>query len=112
MKFRLGCELTYKVTPRPSLYSMWRSHVCSGTNTSRIASFRANFPRRAYTVPDLKNRYMQIVAPAGNFTLSYSAELVLNVYRADPAIVREIDVKDLPLDIFPYLLPSRFVAFR
>jgi len=26
--------------------------------------FEPNFPRRAYTVPDLKNRYMQIVAPA------------------------------------------------
>jgi transglutaminase-like putative cysteine protease len=110
MKFRLGCELTYKVaTEIVFIFNVEVACLQRHENVADRLVFEPNFPRRAYTVPDLKNRYMQIVAPAGNFTLSYSAELDLNVYRADPAIVHEIDVKDLPLDIFPYLLPSRFV---
>jgi len=40
--------------------------------------------RRSYTVPDQKNRYTQVVAPVGNFSVSYTAEIYLNIYRAYP----------------------------
>jgi hypothetical protein len=40
--------------------------------------------RRSYTVPDLKNRYTQVVVPVGNFSVSYTAEIYLNIYRAYP----------------------------
>ena len=72
-------------------------------------NFNPNLPRRFYTVPDLRNRYVQVVAPVGDLLFSYSAEVDLDVHRADPATVHEMDVRDLPLDILPYLLPSRFV---
>jgi transglutaminase-like putative cysteine protease len=39
----------------------------------------------------------------------YDAELTLDVYRADPSTVPETPVADIPLEIMPYLLPSRFV---
>src|ERR1019366_1842794 len=72
-------------------------------------NFNPNLPRRFYTVPDLRNRYTQVVAAVGAFSLSYPAEVDLDIFRADPAMVHEMDVRDLPLDILPYLLPSRFV---
>ena len=34
--------------------------------------------------------------------------LNLNIYRADPSTDHGMDVRDLPLAILPYLLPSRF----
>jgi len=46
--------------------------------------FNPNVERRSYTVPDLKNRYTQVVAPVGNFSVSYTAEIYLNIYHADP----------------------------
>ena len=60
-------------------------------------------------MPDLRNRYTQVVAPVGDLILSYTAKVDLDIFRADPATVHEMDVRDLPLDILPYLLPSRFV---
>ena len=46
-----------------------------------------------------------VAAPA----CRYQAEVSLDVYRADPATVGETPISDLPLDIMPFPLPSRFV---
>ena len=39
----------------------------------------------------------------------YEAEVTLDVFRADPATIDETPLGELPLDIMPFLLPSRFV---
>ncbi len=48
--------------------------------------------------------------PTGPFALEYEAEVDLTVHRADPATINETPVAKLPIDILPYLLPSRFVS--
>ncbi len=50
------------------------------------------------------------LAPPGDLSLSYSAEVDRQVHRADPATVDEMPLSTLPLDILPFLLPSRFVS--
>jgi transglutaminase-like putative cysteine protease len=68
-----------------------------------------DLPRRDYTVPHTKNRYLGVVVPPGSFALDYRARVDLQVYRADPADIGEVRVAKLPLDILPFPLPSRFV---
>lgn len=110
MKFRLGCELAYKVLAESVfIFNVSVAILQRHKNLADQLNFNPNLPRRFYTVPDLRNRYVQVVAPVGDLFLSYSAEVDLQVFRADPATVHEMDVRDLPLDILPYLLPSRFV---
>lgn len=110
MKFRLGCELAYKVVNETVfIFNVSVAILQRHKKLVDQLSFNPNLPRRFYSVPDLRNRYVQVVAPVGELLLSYSAEVDLDVHRADPAIVHEMDVRDLPLDILPYLLPSRFV---
>jgi transglutaminase-like putative cysteine protease len=60
-------------------------------------------------VPDIKNRYFSIEAQPGPLNIHYEAEVSLDVFRADPATVNEVPLGDIPLDIMPFLLPSRFV---
>ena len=110
MKFRLGCELAYKVVAETVfIFNVQVALLHRHANLIDQLNFSPNLPRRFYTVPDLRNRYTQVVAPVGDLSLSYTAEVDLNIYRADPSTVHEMDVRDLPLDILPYLLPSRFV---
>jgi transglutaminase-like putative cysteine protease len=45
----------------------------------------------------------------GEFTLEYEAEVELYASHADPETVPEWPVSALPLNILPFLLPSRFV---
>ena len=65
--------------------------------------------RRDHVVPDSKNRYFGVVVPQGSFSVDYRAQVDLEVYRADPAGIRETGIAHLPLEILPFLLPSRFV---
>jgi transglutaminase-like putative cysteine protease len=110
MKFRLGCELAYKVLAETVfIFNVSVAILQRHKDLVDQLNFNPNLPRRFYTVPDLGNRYVQVVAPLGDLSLSYSAEVNLEVHRVDPATVQEMDVRDLPLDILPYLLPSRFV---
>ena len=110
MKFRLGCELAYKVVAETVfIFNVEVALLQRHSDLVDHLIFNPNVERCSYTVPDLKNRYTQVVAPVGNFSLSYTAEVDLNIYRADPETVHEMQVRDLPLDILPYLLPSRFV---
>jgi hypothetical protein len=48
-------------------------------------------------------------AAPSDLSLSYTAKVDLNIYRADRSTDHGMDVRDLPLAILPYLLPSRFV---
>lgn len=110
MKFRLGCELAYQALQETVfIFNVAVAILQRHENLVDQLNFNPNLPRRFYTVPDLRNRYVQVVAPTGGLTLAYAAEVDLLVHRADPATVHEMDVRDLPLDILPYLLPSRFV---
>ena len=110
MKFRLGCELAYKVVAETVfIFNVQVAFLQRHINLVDQLNFNPNLPRRFYTVPDLRNRYTQVVAPVGDLSLSYTAEVDLDIFRADPATLHEMDVRDLPLDILPYLLPSRFV---
>lgn len=78
MKFRLGCELTYKVkTETVFIFNVEVAFLRRHGNLTDRLVLEPKFPRRSYAVPDLKNRYMQTVVPPGTFTLSYSAELDL-----------------------------------
>lgn len=64
---------------------------------------------RSHTVPYLNNRYFGVNAPIGPLGIQYQAEVTLDVHKADPASIGETPLADLPLDIMPFLLPSRFV---
>jgi transglutaminase-like putative cysteine protease len=64
---------------------------------------------RTYIVPDIRNRYFSIDAEPGPLNVRYEAEVTLDVYRADPCTIDETPLNAIPLDIMPFLLPSRFV---
>jgi transglutaminase-like putative cysteine protease len=110
MKFRLGCELDYQVFEETVfIFNLEVAPLVRHAGLLDRLAFTPELPRRTYTVPDVQNRYTGVLVPPGAFSLSYSAEVDLEVFRADPADVHEIAVRDLPLDILPFLLPSRFV---
>lgn len=110
MKLKLGCELEYQVLEETTF--IFNVEVARLTRHERLADSIACTPdadRRSYAVPNLGTRYLGFTAPPGPLALRYSADLELAVHRADPSAVDEMAVRDLPLDILPYLLPSRFV---
>jgi transglutaminase-like putative cysteine protease len=110
MKFKLGCDLSYQVVEETVfIFNLEVAPLPRHRELMDRFILSPDLPRRTYMTPDTKNRYTGVIVGPGPFSVSYTAEVDLDVHRADPSSVREMDVRDLPLDILPFLLPSRFV---
>ena len=111
VRYKLGCELSYQVmAPSVFIFNIEVAKLQRHQNLTESLTFNPDLPRRTYTVPDVQNRYVSVAAEAGPLNVKYEAEVSLDVFRADPATVHEMPLAELPLDIMPFLLPSRFVS--
>ncbi|SOR29868.1 conserved protein of unknown function, transglutaminase-like domain [Methylorubrum extorquens] len=111
MRFKLGCSLAYEVkAPTTFIFNVEVAKLQSLDIARESLTLAPDLARRVYVTPDLKNRYLGVNVQPGPFSLEYNAEVDLTVVRADPATIAETPVSELPLDILPFLLPSRFVS--
>ena len=111
MRYQLGCDLSYRIKSETLfIFNVEVAELVRHKDLREMLTIKPDLQRRRYTVPDNKNRYTGVLAPPGDLSLSYSAEVDLQVHRADPATVDEMPLPTLPLDILPFLLPSRFVS--
>lgn len=108
-RFQLGCRLSYEIPDRTSfVFNVEASELPRQTVVSERLTFDREVAPEAYTT-DTGSRMLRILSPAGALMLRYEAEVNLDMVRADPASVDEVEPAALPLKYFPYLLPSRFV---
>lgn len=61
-----------------------------------------------YTDPVTHTRFLRLKAYAGPLLVRYEATVDLHHYRADPELIPELAVADLPGPVLPYLYPSRY----
>ena len=111
MRFALGCHLTYEVLEETTfIFNLEVAQLRSSAIVGERLTLAPDLSRRVYVAPDFKNRYLGVTVAPGPFSLDYEAEVALTVHRADPATIDEMPMASLPLDILPFLLPSRFVS--
>ena len=53
-------------------------------------------------------RYLRLQAWPGQLTLTYQGIVEINHHHEDPDALREMPVSELPLDVLPYIYPSRY----
>ncbi|PWE54151.1 transglutaminase family protein [Metarhizobium album] len=111
MRYRLGCELSYEVkSPTTFIFNLEVARLERHLDLEERLVVSPDLPKRTYSVPDVHNRYFAVNAEAGPLEIRYEAEVTLKVFRTDPAAISETPLTDLPLDIMPFLLPSRYVS--
>ncbi|WP_232630675.1 transglutaminase-like domain-containing protein [Methylobacterium sp. Leaf118] len=111
MRFTLGCSLAYEVeAPTTFIFNVEVARLKSHRIIGETLTLAPELAHRVYVTPDLRNRYLGVNVAPGPFSLEYNAEVDLTVVRADPDTIHETPVAALPLDILPFLLPSRFVS--
>lgn len=111
MRYSLGCSLSYTIkTDTLFIFNLEIAQLKAHTILSERLLLTPDVQRRTYITPNRRNRYLGVSVPQGAFSLQYEAEVELAVFRADPATINETPVWALPLDILPFLLPSRFVS--
>jgi transglutaminase-like putative cysteine protease len=111
VRYKLGCSLGYDVkAPTTFVFNLQVAKLLRHLDLVETLDFDPPMPFRRYIAPDVRNRYCSINAGPGPLIVRYSAEVTLDVFRADPETVNEMPVAELPLDIMPFLLPSRYVS--
>lgn len=109
MRFSLGCELRYRVGQPTTL--ILNVEAQGGSQQQVLAEkfevtpFIATMPHRAAQTANLYRRF--VMAP-GEYTIRYDAQMALTPQLHNPDSVAEVPISDLPLDVLPYLYPSRF----
>jgi transglutaminase-like putative cysteine protease len=110
VRYKLGCDLSYEVKGQTVfIFNLEVARLNRHHDLVERLTITPDLPRRTYTVPDINNRYVSVDAAPGPLNVHYEAELTLDVFRADPDTVNEMPLSLIPLDIMPFLLPSRFV---
>lgn len=111
IRYKLGCDLSYDVrSPTVFIFNLEVARLIRHHDVTERLTITPDLERSTYIVPDIRNRYFKIDAKPGPLNVHYEAEVTLDVFRADPLSIAETPVADLPLDIMPFLLPSRFVS--
>jgi transglutaminase-like putative cysteine protease len=110
IRYTLGCDLSYEVkSPTVFIFNVEVARLARHHHLVERLLISPDYQHRSYTVPDIRNRYFSIDAQPGPLNIRYEADVTLDVFRADPGNVQETPLNALPLDIMPFLLPSRFV---
>ncbi|SFU78395.1 Transglutaminase-like enzyme, putative cysteine protease [Methylobacterium sp. 174MFSha1.1] len=111
MRYTLGCRLAYDVVSETVfIFNLEVARLSRHHDLRETLRLDPDLPLRRHEAPETGNRYVAVTVPPGPFSLDYEAEVTLDPHRADPVGIAETPVRDLPLDILPYLLPSRFVS--
>lgn len=109
MKYSLGSELTYQASQNATLILNIEAMQCAQqTILSETLEIEPFVEAEAFTAPDTGNRFRRLLLPAGEFKIRYKAEVELNARHDDPASIKEVPVSRLPLEVLPYLNPSRY----
>ena len=111
VRYKLACDLSYDVAAETVfIFNVEVAKLKRHRWLEENMIIAPELPLDTYEAPDIRNRYRKVTVPAGAFSLSYRAEVTLEVHREDPRNVPETPIGALPLDILPFILPSRYVS--
>jgi transglutaminase-like putative cysteine protease len=109
IRFDISCELGYQVNgpsdflfnievaQTPQQTALESRHVVS--NVADVEGFKAK---------DLPNRFIRFSASEGAVNIDYKAKVLVDHHWAEPSTLIEHPIAELPKEVLPYLLPSRY----
>ncbi len=109
MKFQLGCELDYDISSE----SIFIFNIQAMENEyqhilSQSLEIDPNCEKEEYVDREAKNSYFRLIAPEGKLTISYKATVELKHHADNTNKIEEASLARVPLDVVPYLYPSRY----
>ncbi|WP_017306800.1 transglutaminase-like domain-containing protein [Spirulina subsalsa] len=109
MKFNLGCQLNYNIASDSTL--IFNVAVCNNRFQNILhedLQITSQVKVDKYTSSELENRYIRVNSSPGKLQLSYQATVELKHFEESPHNIPEVPPAQLPLNVLPYLYPSRY----
>ena len=102
-------ELTYNVAqPSDFVFNIEAAKNQYQLIIEENLRFDPPLPFEQFTDPLLENRFVRIRANPGPLKVSYRATVGLDYMVSDPAIIQESPIAALPMDVIPFIYPSRY----
>jgi len=109
MEFSVTSTLAYRVKDAtPFVFNVQASKFPGQVVTAELLPIQPDLPTESWIMPESGNRYVRLIAPPGEFTVSYHAKVRLSHPLDDPADVHEVPPGELPLNVLTQLYPSRY----
>ena len=110
IRLELQIELNYQVDAQGAdfVFNIHAAHTPRQTVNGEQLWLSQPLVPQIHTDPLTGNRYLRLHAERGPLTLRYSATVDLNHHRADPALLPEVPVRQLPSEVLSYIYPSRY----
>lgn len=109
MKFAVRSHLSYHIAADSTL--IFNIAVCNNS-VQKILQEDLQIEGAAdwdqQTSGELDNRYVRVNAPPGQVRIRYKATVELNAIEQSPQAIAEVPPAQLPLEVLPYLYPSRY----
>jgi transglutaminase-like putative cysteine protease len=109
MLYDVGCALRYKVESPATL--ILNIEPLRGDQQEIVRERFSVVPAvdgEAHVAADTGNLYRRLVLAPGDYAIRYEGRVELRPKIRDPQVIGEIPVRDLPLEVLPYLYPSRY----
>jgi transglutaminase-like putative cysteine protease len=109
VQFSVGCEIGYEVAQRATL--IFNIEAMRGGRQRILCeklTITPDLPADENTQSETGNRYLRLTVTQGIVQIRYSAEIELDPLHQAPAVIEEVPIATLPLDILPFLNPSRY----
>lgn len=111
VRLELQLELTYDIRDPDGADFVFNIHAAQTAQQTledeRLVVNQPVTPEVA-TDPASASRFMRLHAAPGPLRLSYAATVSIDHHRADPDTLTEVPVRCMPLDVMPYVYPSRY----
>ena len=106
----MDIQLDYQVGAEAAdfIFNVHPAHTRCQTIQAERLELDPPLQTRIDTDPATGNRYLRLSADPGPLTLRYTARLHIEHYQASPDQLTEIPVRQLPMEVVPYLYPSRY----
>ena len=109
MKFKLGCVLDYDISA-PSTFIFNIRAVANQYQqiVNESLTIEPQCKPEEYIDPEHESSYFRLLVPVGKLKINYQATVKLTPDAAKIQEIAEIPPAELPLDVIPYLYPSRY----
>lgn len=111
IKLRLQVDLAYDIRDQAGADFVFNVHAAqTGHQTVEQEQLVLSQPLAPdiATDPVTGTRFMRLHANRGPLQLTYTATVRIEHHRADPSALNEVPVRWIPLEILPYIYPSRY----
>ncbi len=109
-RLQFSLRLYYEITSPACdfIFNLEAAHTPQQSVVREKLTLSQDVPTQSYLDPVTRTRWLRLTGHNGPLTVDYEAVVDIEHYAVPPSQLGESWVADLPADVLPYLLPSRY----